>query len=311
VSTPALAALGLPQQSASNGGILAECAQFADGVTWGTLRMADVQVSGESAGNIPIQIINDAATPNMPASCSGVGAPKQDVSALGANGILGLGTLALDCGVACAQQIVGLYYGCTAASNCPEVMVPVAQQVPNPVTRFAVDNNGTLVQLPSIAATGAATAQGNLIFGIGTQSNNALGSAQVYTTSAGGIFTATYNGTTLNASLLDTGSNALFFPDSSITVCAGHAQGFYCPATTVPVTVQITGTNGAGTSVSLSVGNALALFAANGAFAYNNIGGPFTGMTFDFGLPFFYGRSVYTAVAGADTPGGKGPYVAF
>jgi hypothetical protein len=32
---------------------------------------------------------------------------------------------------------------------------------------------------------------------------------------------------------------------------------------------------------------------------------------FDFGLPFFFGRSVFTAIEGASTPGGTGPYVAF
>jgi hypothetical protein len=311
VSTAALDALALPKETASNGGTLAECAQFADGVTWGAVRTADVQISGEAASNIPIQIVNDATATTVPADCSSFGTPKQSVSALGANGIIGLGTLAIDCGTACAQQTVGIYYGCTSTTTCPQVTVPVAQQVPNPVSHFATDNNGTLVQLPSIPDTGAATAQGNLIFGIGTQSNNGLGSAQVYTTSAGGRFAATYNGTALPFSLLDTGSNALFFPDSSITVCAGSSNGFYCPAAAVPISVQITGMNGATTTVSLSIGNALSLFSASGGFAYSNIGGPFPGTTFDFGLPFFYGRSVYTAIAGANTPGGQGPYVAF
>ena len=32
---------------------------------------------------------------------------------------------------------------------------------------------------------------------------------------------------------------------------------------------------------------------------------------FDWGLPFFYGRSVYVAVVGRSTPGGAGPYWAF
>jgi len=30
-----------------------------------------------------------------------------------------------------------------------------------------------------------------------------------------------------------------------------------------------------------------------------------------FGLPFFYGRTVYTALDGATTPGGTGPYFAY
>jgi hypothetical protein len=30
-----------------------------------------------------------------------------------------------------------------------------------------------------------------------------------------------------------------------------------------------------------------------------------------WGLPFFYGRAVYTAIDGRSTPGGNGPYYAF
>ena len=33
--------------------------------------------------------------------------------------------------------------------------------------------------------------------------------------------------------------------------------------------------------------------------------------TFVWGFPFFIGRSVYVAVDGAATPGGKGPYFAY
>jgi hypothetical protein len=32
---------------------------------------------------------------------------------------------------------------------------------------------------------------------------------------------------------------------------------------------------------------------------------------FLWGLPFFYGRTVFTAIEKQDTPGGQGPYVAF
>jgi len=30
----------------------------------------------------------------------------------------------------------------------------------------------------------------------------------------------------------------------------------------------------------------------------------------DLGLPFFYAKSVFTAIEGASTPGGTGPYIA-
>jgi hypothetical protein len=32
---------------------------------------------------------------------------------------------------------------------------------------------------------------------------------------------------------------------------------------------------------------------------------------FDWGLPFFFGRTIYTAIENQSTPAGAGPYVAF
>ena len=43
---------------------------------------------------------------------------------------------------------------------------------------FTGDNNGVILELAAVNST-AATVSGSLIFGIGTQSNNALGSAAV------------------------------------------------------------------------------------------------------------------------------------
>jgi hypothetical protein len=33
--------------------------------------------------------------------------------------------------------------------------------------------------------------------------------------------------------------------------------------------------------------------------------------SFDFGMPFFYGRNVFNAIEGMPTPVGDGPYFAF
>jgi hypothetical protein len=57
------------------------------------------------------------------------------------------------------------------------------------------------------------------------------------------------------------------------------------------------------------VANASVLFQNNFA-AFNDVGGE-NPDSFDFGLPFFFGRTVYTAIEGQPTPGGTGPYVAF
>jgi len=73
---------------------------------------------------------------------------------------------------------------------------------------MSVDNNGTVMSLASAPSSGALTGTGTLFFGIGTQTNNGLGSATVYTTTTStsfngpGLITATYKGQSLPESFL-------------------------------------------------------------------------------------------------------------
>jgi hypothetical protein len=55
--------------------------------------------------------------------------------------------------------------------------------------------------------------------------------------------------------------------------------------------------------VNFSIANAQSLFSANngGNTAFSNLGGTNTGV-FDWGLPFFFGKNVYSAIAGQATP---------
>jgi hypothetical protein len=184
------------------------------------------------------------------------------------------------------------------------------------VSLFSQDNNGVLISLPTIPAGGQATASGSLIFGIGTQSNNALGSATIYAVDNASYFTTTYNGTQYSNSFIDSGSNALYFLDAGtlgINDCA-DAPAFYCPTTPGPLsfTVTNTGTNGTSGSVSFSIANADSLFNT-GFAAFNDLGGDSgTGSStdyFDFGIPFFFGRNVFVGIAGKTVPNGaSAPY---
>jgi hypothetical protein len=316
---------------------IAECLPFADGYSWGPVAKADVSIAGESASDLSVHIINDngsyAAT--VPNSCISMGGTTSlnSVSAFSANGVLGVGVLDQDCGTACrdcASFSMGcstphsdFYYSCTTGTDCAFTPVAMADQVRNPVALFAADNNGVVVVLPQLPTAGQLTASGSLIFGIGTQTNNGLGSATVLTTSNGGDIVTVFDSQTLGRSFIDSGSNGYFFPDAShpIPVCANSpgnpfASDFYCPTSTLMETASNQGQNGATTQVNFTITN---LSNSNHSFYANaTIGGPANAsnpqvgtMYFDWGLPFFYGKRVFTAIEGKIAGSDVGPYYAY
>ncbi|TKC79065.1 DUF3443 domain-containing protein [Trinickia terrae] len=308
------ASVALAQEKDTTGNALAECMQFFDGYTWGAVRIADVKISGETAASLPIQVI-DPNYAAVPSSCSSTGAARNTPGTLAANGILGIGVFKHDCGAACATQaLAGTYYACSG-TNCTSLAVAESLQVANPIPYFSTDNNGAIVSLPAVAAGGAASVTGQLIFGIGTQSNNGLGSAQVIATSAStGDFTTVQNGTTYTRSLIDSGSTGIFFVSSQMPQCASPNSAYYCPASTEQFSAMNEGTNGVTSSVSFTVGNATTIAQTeSGEAALPLLAGPaFVASTvFDWGLPFFYGRNVYAAIEQQSTPGGSGPYYAY
>ncbi|CAE6798832.1 DUF3443 domain-containing protein [Paraburkholderia domus] len=305
----------LPVSTAANGAQLAECATFADGYTWGTVRTASVTMGSETTTRaIPIQIIGDKASSTVPSPGCGSGSAENTASDLGANGILGIGTAPTDCGATCANaQTVNYsnYFACPGGTSCTRATVPLTQQVANPVANFPVDNNGVIVQLPPVPDTGAASAIGTLVFGIRTQSNNALAAAQTFTTDAfGDLNNSVYNGTTVSA-FLDSGSNAYFFADSSLTLCGSNFAGFYCPSAAQTRSITLVGLNGTKAGASIGILSASTLFGNSSNYAFNDLAGQIGGnSSFDLGLPFFYGRYVYYGFD-QTASGGQTPYVGF
>jgi hypothetical protein len=281
---------------------------------WGPMAVADVRMAGETAASVPIQLLGAAAFPSAPPVCASAGTAADSLSALSANGILGLGLFRQDCGPACSgspTSAPALYFSCPAG-NCSVTSVPIQDQLQNPVWLFPQDNNGLLIDLPVVPGTGAPGATGSLIFGIGTQANNALGSARVYTTDGAGEFTTTFKGRTYPAGYLDTGSNGLFFLDAAtigLPACPGGNSGYACPPLTVSYSATNTGRNGISAEVSFSIANAENQFFT-GNTVFDNIGGPDSG-GFDWGSPFFLGRPVFIGIEGQTSAGGTGPYWAY
>jgi hypothetical protein len=298
----------LPQSRAANGGQLAECAGFADGYTWGTVRTADVKIGTEVASAVPIQIIGDLSASSAPTGDNGCpsGNDENSIGDIGANGILGIGPQTYDCGNDCANTTLNaMYFSCSNGANCTGTTVPLAQQVTNPATKFPVDNNGVIVQLPPVPDNGAASATGVLIFGIGTQSNNAVSGVTKYGTDGFGDLTGTYKGKTYST-FFDSGSNGNFFQDS-FPLCSS-SSAFYCPSSEQSLSATIRGSEGNSATIPFQLVNARTLTQDGSKFAFDSLGGQL-GLTnmFDFGLPFFFGRHVYVGFELPNSPA----YVAF
>jgi Protein of unknown function (DUF3443) len=303
--------LTLPVQAAPGGGKLVECAVFGDGYSWGPVALADFTIAGESVSSMPIHIIGDSRFPTVPTDCSTQGPTEEDtVPAFGANGILGIGVIATDCPACSTSATFNLYFACSNSSTCISTVVPLTSQVPNPVARFATDNNGSMIQLPSVTDAGAATITGSLIFGVDTQSNNQSGTQTVvFVDPNDAQLTMIYKGQTLTDSFIDSGTNGIYFTDSTLPPCP-DSKTFYCPTTTQTLNLLIELKSSGNVAKTFDVVNGDTL--PNGIAAFPGLAGTnILPGSFDWGLSFFYGRRVTTVLSGATTSAGTGPYIAF
>lgn len=313
----------------SGGKSVYECLPFVASYAWGSVATADLELAGEKAASLPVQIIDNTTAP---ATCSGTVATSgstavQTVNDLGARAILGVGNFGADCGSYCTTvQKFDLYFACSSStsSSCTQVGLPVTQQVPNPVQLFSSDNNGVVIQMASVGTGGEASASGTMYFGIGTQSDNtpAAGVTALLLNDVGN-FGTTFQSKSYPNSFTDTGSNGLFFgtydtttkqASTGIAACnlgsTSNPAWFYCPSSEVSESATMSGGTNTTTkkSVNFNVGNAKTLngYALSDLAATNS-----DATSFDWGLPFFYGKTVYVGLEGASSSLGSGIYVAF
>jgi len=283
---------------------LVECAQFADGYSWGSVRTADVKIggpsnTGELASGIDVQVIGDASGYAIPNTCSGTGPALNDVASFGANGILGVGLTVNDCLTNTSCPASNLYYSCPAANACLPTATPGdgSDQVSNPVARFATDYAGVILNLPALtSASGQQNVYGTLVFGLNTNSpapNTIPATATVYMADGWGdlqsAITSTsaygYTAETCTNSFIDSGSNGLFIPSGVVPNFPIDANGWFTPVQTVALTALITGALGTGypsnssPSIAFNIANTdTVLFAANNGSntAFNDLGGTAT-----------------------------------
>ncbi len=301
-------------QVMTSSGSLAECVQYADGTAdWGPVETAGVVLGTEHAVNVPIQVIDSTSFGGSPSAC---GTAEESPQLSGFNGILGVGPFIQDCGTTCVNSIpiVPMYYTCNGL-KCSATTVPLTNQVQNPVALTA-DYNGLIVEFPNtVAAGGAASLTGSLVLGIGTQSNNSPSGVTTYPLNQNGDFSTTFNNVPYD-SFIDTGSNALFFPDTGLVSILKECDCFngfcwYCPSPTKSFSATIAGFSGtpSGTIISFQIADFDNLISSSN-MVFSDDGGTFSGM-FDWGLPFFFGKNVFIGFEGTTSSLGTGPYFAY
>jgi hypothetical protein len=302
---------------------LASCTGYLDGSGhWGQVVKADVKLGNKTtttSGGISIVTLD--STYANPAGCSST--PDTSPSDAGFNGIIGVGSFVEDCsigyggsngcvstytnvGSGIANGKTGKYWACTGM-NCQKTAVDAVDQVSNPVAMMPAGyNNGLVMKLPSVGTTGAGAAYGYLILGIGNETNNTPSTVTVFPVENDATFVTTYRSSDYEYAFIDSGTNFNGFPRSSgfNTLCSSSSD-FYCPSTETSITATMK--SGSVTqAITFKVGNMVTLASANPrSMVFNNIafdtydmGNSVSNIPFDWGLPFFLGRSVYVGIKG-------------
>jgi hypothetical protein len=240
------------------------------------------------------------------------GIPDVTPSDAGFTGILGVGVFVEDCGSACANQANnGIYYSCRGPA-CMGTKVSLTNQVQNPVALLPTDNNGVIVELPTVPSNGSQSVSGILVLGIGTKTNNVPSGVTAYSTDAFGEITTIFSGT--YSAIIDSGSNGLFFTSPSpglLPKCPFPNFDWFCPSSVTTLSAKIEGASGSPSSdVFFQIGNFVSLInSSNNVFS--NLGGSSSLGLFDWGLPFYFGRNIYVGIDGKTSSIGPGPYFAY
>jgi hypothetical protein len=323
----------------------AVCVLFGIGAEWGPVGKADVKLGSLTASNVRFMMI-DSTYGSIP-SYSGCASSTLDTSpsADGYNGIIGVGLFTTDCGADGCDPSSTSYYGCPSGTNCSLAKVGLnytsvsssgasgltnngsiatAYQVQNPIAQMPTGyNNGTAITLPSLSTCGASVVKGYMALGVASVTNNTpsttptiikAASSTISGSIVAGYMYTDWNGYEYNG-LIDSGTSTwAIVPNSDLSDCGGSYSGFLCPSDTPSLSASMVAADNSVTkSISFTIGNAESLFNSSNT-AYPSLGTSLSSSSdlFIWGLPFFYGRTVYTVINGKTATGvGTGPLWAY
>ncbi|PRC92163.1 DUF3443 family protein [Solimicrobium silvestre] len=304
---------GLPLVAGSSSGTkLTECETYVDSYVYGPVVNADVYIAGELVKSTTMQVFGSSSY-TVPKTCSSQGGTQTDTTqSFGGNGLIGVSFDLAD--------NYPLYFNCKTATGSSCSANTAYAGMPSTVSQFATDNNGVVLSLPAVGASGSTTAVvGTLMFGVSTQSNNVPAAATLPIVNLGGntSLSGTFNtevGGTWYSAYIDSGTDVIYFNDTAnknLKACptSGNFDGWYCPTTvqSVPFSMANTGSTTAKGTLTYSVANA-SVIAGSKVIAYNNVAGSdgssaTTNSSVGFGLSTFLGHNMYILFNGMTAPG--------
>jgi hypothetical protein len=199
-------------------------------------------------------------------------------------------------------------------NNCTQTILTTQNQVRNPIISFAgdptnnnvADNNGVIIKLPAVGSSYLSQLNGNMIFGIGTRSNNSNPPTNIFLgnpNSQNGTILTQYSNNSYN-SIFDTGSTTIQFNDNNIsTSVTPSGTGFYYDPlpNQLSLNAVISSYNSTTSeSVSFNIINYDELFANNssGIGVIPGLAASTTdNSSFIWGIPFFYGKNIYVGIS--------------
>lgn len=300
----ALRGLDLQPVVSASGAQMDACSNFAQGYIWGSIEQATVQLGGEPAVQMPVQVYGSGGpAPAVPAPCASFGNNIGSLAASWSNGILGVDAI---------RSAGAAYFACQASSCTFVSSVNASFQIVNPVALLGDgDDNGVILSLPAIPAGGAPMARGTLTFGLDTHADNLTAGFQAMSADAYAAIDMSAQGLDYPQTVLDSGSNYDYLP---FNLPYDSATLAYTPSTlqNVPITLR----NAPGTLPDVSVSSSVALInafdvAGSSNDAFDDIGSyvPSSSSAI-LGLPYLFGRSVAYGISGTSSALGTGPLIA-
>ncbi len=303
-----------------------------------------VHLIGDSAAGAPAAQCTGVANADFASfinQASATSTLTDTVATFGANGILGVSPAgAQDCGTYCApgtsapaSALANYYYSCPSTTTCTPTTAALSSQASNPIALLNSGQvNGITISLPAAADPGATTASGTLTLGVSTNTGNTPPStAKFYGLNPYALFSTQFNSTNY-LGVVDSGTELYLFTDASITSCpVGSSVELYCPASTLSLsatfgeTADVVHARGTSGAVGFSIQNYANV--PNSDLVAPDIGTPcglylngicYTATTatqslpyFIWGLPFYFGRSIYFVYQGATAGNVQGPALGF